>query len=299
MVDALRDRGRSDELEVLTLISFDSARGPMPLFVPTPTECGSPVAWKWYRNIETEVRSGNLGARSRELMRSYYRAAGLLSPWRNGHFKHHFSETFADTCRFVLGGAVEPLILDLGCGVGTQSLYFALMGARVIAVDMSAEALEVLQCRLRIYQTLCDRELKVSVICGNSLHLDYAGLGPIDGVHSMFAFNMMQPSGDLLDRLSPCLSGGARLAIIDGNCMSWIARLFPSRRRDCWSPVQFRSELERRGFEVVRHVGRAAIPPLAWRVLPGAVARSLDAGLNGSWNLAMSHHIFARRCADA
>jgi 2-polyprenyl-3-methyl-5-hydroxy-6-metoxy-1,4-benzoquinol methylase len=54
-------------------------------------------------------------------------------------------------------------VLDLGCGIGTQSISFALAGADVVAIDLSSASLEIAAKRLKAHG-LQDR---VRLLCGN------------------------------------------------------------------------------------------------------------------------------------
>ena len=50
-------------------------------------------------------------------------------------------------CSFLMGKAHNKLILDLGCGFGEKSVYFAVMGASVIAGDLSYNSARITHLR--------------------------------------------------------------------------------------------------------------------------------------------------------
>jgi SAM-dependent methyltransferase len=262
-----------------------------------PGSPGSPdePGWNWYLNIVKELNSDFLATAEKAYLRDYYTEAGLLTEWRRPYFRYHFSRSFDSARQYLMGTKSSPLVLDLGCGCGTQSLFFALRGARVIGIDMDSLALTILQKRRNFYQEMAQRPLDITVHCVNSFEFDYATIAPIDGVYSMFAFNLMQPSSMLMDLLQPHLGPRARLAIIDGNHLAWRHRFSPSRRRDVWTPPQFRAELERRGFAVQRHLGGVVIPPVLWGLLPEAILTSMEGWLGRNWLAPISHQIYAER----
>lgn len=50
--------------------------------------------------------------------------------------------------RFSMFGTWQgKTVLDLGCGIGTQALLFALNGAKVVAIDISSKSLEIARAR--------------------------------------------------------------------------------------------------------------------------------------------------------
>jgi SAM-dependent methyltransferase len=264
-----------------------------PLHIPAPAGVSEEDTWAWYRNIPLELRSGYLPGDHAGRLTAYYRDAGLLRGWRRPFFRHHYSRPFARAAAFLLEPVRTGVLLDLGCGFGTQSLYLAMRGARILALDSDPLALDVLARRKAFYESQTGTRLDIRIACADVFQFDFASRGPIAGVHSLFAFNMMQPSSALLDRIVPHLVSGARWAVQDGNNRSWRARLFPSFRRAAWSPGEFDTHLRARGFAVVSHAGGAALPPLLWRCLPSSPCAILDGVLSKTWSFPVSHQILA------
>jgi len=272
-----------------------SGGGAVDFFVPAAANVTPEAMWRWYCNIPLELGAGFLTPQDERCLREYYHEGGLLRRGKVDFFREHFSESFARASRYLLDGGDRLTILDLGCGTGTQAIFFALAGARVVGVDMDHEALEVLAKRASFYSGLCGRKLDIQTVYGNALEIDYEAFGPIDGVYSMFAFNMMQPSDALLERIAPSLSDRARIGVIDGNNRSWLGRFVPSRRRDVWSPQQFEEHLRRLGFAVDVHEGGIALLPVVWALPLQALWKGVDRLLRRSWFFAISHQILARR----
>jgi len=249
--------------------------------------------WQWYCALPSELATGFLTGAQGACIREYYVKFGLLRRWRRPYFRHHFSRTFAQSARYLLERAHAGTIVDLGCGHGTQALYLAMNGARVVALDRDATALEVLRRRQAFHERRLRTRLNVQVHCTDALAFDFSAVAPIAGVHSMFAFNLMQPSGALLDRIVPHLGAGARLAVQDGNRLSWLSRYVPGRRRAVWSPPEFAAELARRGFAVAAQRGGIVLPPPVWCCLPHRVCAWLDRRLCRGWFLPISYHVLA------
>ena len=267
------------------------------LFIP---DLGVPVSeatvWKWYLNVPAELRQTFLSVQDKALVDSYYREAGLLRGWRRPFFRHHYARTFTRAARFLLDGVSNPRIVDLGCGSGTQSIFLALLGADVVGLDMDEQALAVLKKRKAFYEKVSGRKIKLVAYKADALVFDYGKIAPIQGVYSMFAFNLMKPARLLLERLAAHTAKGGRLAVLDGNCTSWLPSLFPSRRRSgCLAPGEFENALERLSFETVNHEAGFAVPPPVWFIAPGALVRPIDGLLGRSWLWAVSHQILAEK----
>ena len=231
------------------------------------------------------------------LIENYYLDAGLLKRWRRPFFKHHYASAVASAANFLVAERPKgrTRILDLGCGYGTQALLFAALGAKVIALDGDRTALDVARQRKAMYESAIGRHFEITFVEANALTFDYRQLEPIDGVHSMFAFNMMQPSSVVWTALCAALGPEARVAILDGNRDSWIGHL--RMRRSAWSPREFALALDKARFATRLHRGAIALPPLCWTVLPEGAGVWLDSKLRRGWFWPVSHQILAERIA--
>ena len=109
----------------------------------------------------------------------------------------------------------------------------------------------------------------------DAFRFDYRQVAPIDGVCSLFAFNLMQPSSRLLDVLTPNLAPDARFVISDGNRDGLYNRLFRSRR--CLSPREVGQALEDRWRQVrsLSEEFHAPVPQAITRLAARARAQSM------------------------
>ncbi len=264
-----------------------------PLRVPSPGDSlDHEDVWQWFQNVADELPLLPLSDEQRHLFESYYHDAGLLKAWRKPFFRHHYALPLMLAVREIFAGNPRPRILDLGCGTGTQSLLFALLGADVIGVDMDAQALEVLHKRKALYERQTGRTLAISTHCGNVFDLDFGALGPFDAVYSLFAFNMMQPTASLVKLLGSHLSNGAVVVIQDGNRSHFFNRVFRSRFA---SRPALRAMLRDIGLEDICHIGGYAIPPVVWRVIAARALAPADQFLTRFDWLAVSYLHIARR----
>ncbi|MEJ7731921.1 MAG: class I SAM-dependent methyltransferase [Polyangiaceae bacterium] len=95
-------------------------------------------------------------------------------------------------------------ILDAGCGTGrvTAEILEQLPGARVVALDRSAEMIEVAR------QTLAPFGDRVRCVCGDLASLDLDG--EVDAVFSTATFHWVHDHASLFARLHRALRPGAR-----------------------------------------------------------------------------------------
>lgn len=268
---------------------------PPGLLLPAKNDFSAEAVKNWFDNISVELRSGIFESEEQEYVKSYYTESGLLRRWRRPFFLRHFAETFSEAAAYLFGGKPDPVILDLGCGIGTQALFLALQGAKVVGLDLDDVALRIFRKRKTLYEASCGRQLDINILQENSLQAQYPRHAPIDGVYSLFAFNIMQPSGALLNALVPNLSACARWAVLDGNNVSIWCKLLPSRRRNVWSPAEMRQHLERSGFKVESQRGGVTLPPPVWAVIPYSWAGRLDRWLCRSPFLPVSCQTLAAR----
>ncbi len=270
----------------------------MDLYLPKPGDkLTELLAWQWYSNISFEVADGFLDKEQRLYMTSYYDEAGLLRRWRSFFFRHHYAKTFAAALTFLLSvPKKQPVILDLGCGSGTQSLAFALFGAKVISLDMDDLALNILRRRKDFYERKTGRTLDIQIKNADVFTFNYASIAPIDGVYSLFAFNMMQPSKKLISLIAPHMSKESSIAILDGNRSFWASRFFSWRRRNTMSPTELENDFRQYGYTIIDHYGGVIFPPPLWCCLPYALLSRVDGWLGcRSWLFPVSHQILAGR----
>jgi SAM-dependent methyltransferase len=259
---------------------------------PTATEVE-----RWFQNVRAELDA--LGDICGAPLRAYYEDAGLLRPAKEDFFRAHYVPPLVLAATHLFGDKTAPHILDLGCGLGTQSLFFALLGAKVTALDRDGAALTVLEARKELYEKAAGRGLDIMLHQADSLEFDYCRYGPFEGLWSMFAFNMMQPSRALLAHALPALANGARVAIFDGNRLHWGRRLRrkPFSSTPTLTPLEFPDELARHGLLTTAQRSGVVFPPMAYRTLPSGWLKGVHARLDGMWRFPVSHLILAHKAS--
>lgn len=266
------------------------------LFIPNENSVLSEDdIWAWYKNTEKELELIDFTTEEKEHIIAYYEEAGLFSNKRKHFFRRHYSHSFHEAVSFLMSNRDKtPTILDLGVGTGAQALLFSLLGAKVIGLDLDSIALSIAQKRHHYYEKISNRSLSFTVKEINCFDVDYTKYQPLDGLYSMFAFNMMQPSDKLMKLIAPNFSDNFRLAIIDGNNTSLLTKISPSRKRDVWSPSEFQENLQKSGLTIDKHEGKVSLPPPLWNIGINKL-KTIDTILNSNWLFPVSHQILASK----
>lgn len=259
-------------------------------------DCSSIEAW--FNNLFIEINEAGYSDTDIDILhdpKNYY--GKFLNPKKRLFFLEHFSRNIAKATSFLFGRNIKyPRILDLGCGCGSQSLLFALMGAEVECLDINKKVLSILRKRQIFYEKETERKLNITTHCINTLDFNYATIEPVDGIYSLFAFNMMQPSSILIAKLSEIAKTDAHLAIQDVNTASWKGRIVKHLQKSCAiSPKELRAELSRNDWRIMDQQGCISILPIFWRVFPNNVLRIIDDKLSSTLFFPLSYLTLAKR----
>jgi 2-polyprenyl-3-methyl-5-hydroxy-6-metoxy-1,4-benzoquinol methylase len=158
-------------------------------------------------------------------------------------------------------------VVDLGSGLGMQSILFAALGARVLAVDLSLAATELAAKRAAWFERLWGRRLQIEFLQGDFSTMD---LQPHVGRHSAFfsmsAFSHIPPLRQTVERATTLLEGEGRAFIWDIN-PAWLhLRAFRPSQRHLPSPREVCNAFAESGYVVDFLGGGTALPSMAWRV---------------------------------
>jgi SAM-dependent methyltransferase len=112
-----------------------------------------------------------------------------------------------------MGDLAGKRVLDMGCGSGEYSLYFAQLGAEVTALDLSEVGIAALADE-------CDRLgiTSVTPVVGDAFALD--AHGPFDAVFGSMILHHLEPFTDFVDVLARATTPGARGFYYENSAMS-------------------------------------------------------------------------------
>jgi len=104
-------------------------------------------------------------------------------------------------------------LIDVGCGRGASSLYFASLGAEVISVDLSGVAVRNLEDYCRRHDVRNVRPVQLSA-------LEMRSLGPVDFVFGSMILHHIEPFARFAAELRTVLPEGGRAFFWENNARS-------------------------------------------------------------------------------
>jgi SAM-dependent methyltransferase len=129
------------------------------------------IAARFYQLLRREVLDGNpeLDAGEQALLRGHYGVMCQPDRYSPALASTIYARRRARAVAVVAAGGAggRPPVLDAGCAYGSESLLFAALGARTLAVDLSAPALAIAAKRKRYYEALLCRPLDIRFEAGN------------------------------------------------------------------------------------------------------------------------------------
>lgn len=168
----------------------------------------------------------------------------------------------------------RPRLLEVGCGCGTESLWFSLVGARVTALDVRSDRFATARARQAVLERAAGRKMDLEFVLDSVLSLRPAE--PFDIVWMEQAFHHLEPREDVVRRLGSLIRPGGYLVISEANGLNPLLQLQLLRRRGL------------RTVSTIKDAGGREIPYGNERVLS---ARSLVRllGRNGFVRESVSH----------
>jgi 2-polyprenyl-3-methyl-5-hydroxy-6-metoxy-1,4-benzoquinol methylase len=106
-------------------------------------------------------------------------------------------------------------LLDAGCGVGNESILFAMLGAEVVGIDLKPKRIETARRRVQWFQREFNLLLQVDFRLQNIL--DLIGTECYDLVWVAQAISHIDPVDDFLRVVARCLTSEGSLVISDYN----------------------------------------------------------------------------------
>lgn len=193
---------------------------------------------------------------------------------------HHYAEQTREIVKEIkLRGA--PRILEVGAGCGTESLWFALNGAKVTAIDVTEERLRVGKARKGWLDQ--NQSQPLSVDFQNISLFDFAATEKFDLIWMEQTFHHVEPRRRIYGALFELLRPGGVLVISEANAWNILLQLQLFLRRgfktrthfvdSSGAVIEYGNERITTPFALsrgLRRAGFAVQPARAFRLLPNS-----------------------------
>ena len=243
-------------------LTNDSGKG---LFIPNnPSDLQEDDIFRYLQNLEFEINQGLFTQNELLLLRDALYGK-FLDNSRRPFFLYHFLPLWVNSVQTLFSESASPTIIELGCGTGTSSLLFAMLGARVIGVEMDADLVGICNKRKQFYEKQVG-DLNAEFYQADTFEFPFEKHAPVDAFFSLFAFNLMKPADILLGLIIPALKRGGQIMLIDGNVDNLYSYIIPSRRRPgVLRPPIMKKKMERLGCRVVKLGTNCGVPPFVFK----------------------------------
>lgn len=188
-------------------------------------------------------------------------------------------------------------VLEIGCGLGTESLWFALLGASVTALDVRADRVAGARARQKVLEAALGRSLDCTFATTPVLELPMASY---DLVWLEQTFHHLEPRADVVPYLAGQVAPGGHLVISEANALNPLLQLELLWRRGLPRVAEQRTEDGRSVFYGVERVttagtlcrafareGISCLSLRRFRIFPNRPLfeglAALEAGLEHNW----------------
>lgn len=186
------------------------------------------------------------------------------------YYGHHYAQRLRHVVRLILD-LPSPMVLDAGCGVGSETILFGLLGAKVTGVELNEERLGVAEARVSYYEDKYGTKLRTRFHLKNILkyHEDekfdliwanefISHVHPVEDFFEVAAKNLKQRGYIMIcdtNGMNPYAKFSAWKAHRKGGLYSWeidpdSLEPVPYARERLLSILQCKKLLEQCGFEI-------------------------------------------------
>ncbi|MDP2924111.1 MAG: class I SAM-dependent methyltransferase [Candidatus Omnitrophota bacterium] len=142
-------------------------------------------------------------------------------------FKGYSIERFNYSVRTIMENKRHLKILDAGCGLGTNSILFALLGADVWGIDIKKQRIDLAKERVKYYEREYDVRLDINFLAQNIFDLK----GSFDVIFVNEAISHIHPAEEFLKLSYRLLKNNGEIIIADANGLNPFVQLHYFKKR--------------------------------------------------------------------
>jgi len=140
--------------------------------------------------------------------------------WRNmqsPRMKHWYENQLLEITQLIKKYK-KPRVLEVGIGTGTESLWFAMLGADVTGIDAFPYLTSIATERLNILQDAIGRALSCTIKTCPLLH--YTDSSGFDLIWLEQAFHHLEPRKEVANKLAELLRPGGNIVFSEANALN-------------------------------------------------------------------------------
>ena len=247
------------------------------------------IAYRFFKMILSEINFHNhsskyLTSDESEHLRQYY---GSWTKGKSEFFGHYFAQRLRTAIKMLMSSKHEVRVLDCGSGLGSESIIFGLLGAKVLGVDLSEERTTVALKRLKYYKDFFSLNPQ-NVNFRNMNILDYKSTKPFDLVYAKESITHVYSVPKFINFVNRVLENDGYFIITDANPLNPLVsyKAWKVHKKELYvsvvnpetsnavpyaverlvSPFYLRSLLSKRGFQSIYYFYGS--PPLPSALVP-------------------------------
>jgi|GEM_PF-5364171 len=170
----------------------------------------------------------------------------------------------------LITGKKNAKVLDIGCGVGTQAILFAMLGSDVQAIDFSDEQLEVARKRRSLYEKILSNPLSIKFSKVDITDVDFKDLGTFDIMYSHACISRHLSADEIFSKLKNVLNGEGLIILKNAN-PKYLPIRISNRQNDVSSLSEYIQAAHNHGFRTLYSGGTTLLPRKFWvgKYFPG------------------------------
>ena len=167
--------------------------------------------------LDWSMRNIDLLGSNKKVFNDYY--SNYIKPdGFNNNMKKYFDSQSLQICKDIISSiskSKKPKILEIGSGCGTEAIFFALLGAKVVGIDIRKGRLECATKRVKILEDKFNIKLDISFYYQSVI--DYNKSNKFDIIWMEQAFHHIEPRNDLYKKINEILNNNGKVFLSEAN----------------------------------------------------------------------------------
>ena len=152
---------------------------------------------------------------------SYRRSFG---PYMKEQYNNRLTEVLG-----IIKSRRNPVVLDIGSGCGTESLYFSLIGCRVLGIELDSDRFEVALGRKSILEGMIKKPVDCEFVRASIIDLNISKT--FDLIWMDEAFHHLEPRNRIITMLSRLVKPSGYIVITESNALNPLIQLSLFKKR--------------------------------------------------------------------